>query len=476
MENTKNTNGNGLPAASPSKVPVKSDAAFTKPDTGTPPRKTRKKRRDPYNTDDPKRIIATGLLVVLLFFGGLIGWAALAKINGAVIASGIVKVEAERKTVQHLEGGIVENIFVKEGDSVEAGQPLLQLESSQINASVDMLRKERDKDIAAQARYRAEQRFSSTIEWPKSLLSRQDNPTVKDVMTGEEKLFHARRESLTGQISLYESQISQIKQQIAGVEEQIRSESNIISSLQEELKAKQELYEGRYLEKSQLLQLQRELDTHQGQRGRFIQGVGEARQKISELSLRISDLRNRWVEDATNSLSKIEPELFQINDKLRPLEDAQKRLVITAPVSGKIVDLKIHSKGGVIRPGEPLMDVVPENRPMIIEAKVPINHIADIHVGQEAVVHLEAFDRRTTPPVPGKVSYISADSLEAKTAQGSVNYYEVYIQVNDQDVKKVNAYLYPGMPVSVFMTTKERSVLALILEPLEKNFERSMRN
>lgn len=435
-----------------------------------------KKKKKSQGPDDPRRIIVTGLVVIIVFFGGLFGWAALAKINGAVIASGTVKVEAERKTVQHLEGGIVEDILVKEGDAVEAGQPLIRLESSQINASVDLTRKERDKDLAAQARYQAELHFLKNIVWPKSLLEKRDTQAIKDIMDGEEKLFNARKESYAGQVSLYENQISQIKKQIVGFEEQIHSEDDIIRSLDEEHKAKKELYEGRYLEKSQLLQLEREQATHQGQRGRLIQAVAESKQKIGELSLRITEVRNRWIEEATTSLSKIEPELFQLNDKLRPLEDAQKRLVVMAPVSGKIVDLRVHSRGGVIRPGEPLMDVVPENKPLLIEARVPVNKIADIRLDQDAVVHLEAFDRRTTPPVPGKVVYISADSLQAQMGQTSVPYYEIHVQVQDKDVKEVNAYLYPGMPVSVFLTTKARSVLDLILEPLEKNFERSMRS
>lgn len=474
MDNQAQNNGKQL--ADPLKKPVSKGAPAVGKSDAAAPQKQKNKRKAPQSSDDPRRIILAGLVVIAVFFGGLLGWAALAKISGAVIASGTVKVEAERKTVQHLEGGIVESILVKEGDTVEAGQPLVRLEGSQVNAAVDLARKERDKDLAAQARYRAEQRFAKSITWPKVLLENKDNPTIQDVMVGEEKLFRARNESFTGQISLYKNQIDQIKQQIVGFEEQIRSEGDIIKSLKEEHKAKQELYEGRYLEKSQLLQLERELATHQGQRGRLVQAVAESKQKMGELALRISDLHNRWIEEATNSLSKLEPEIFQLTDKLRPLEDAQKRLVITAPVSGKIVDLKIHSKGGVIRPGEPLMDVVPENKPLLIEAKVPVNKIADIHLDQDATVHLEAFDRRTTPPVAGKVVYISADSLEAKTAQGSLPYYAVYVQVQDEDLKKANAYLYPGMPVTVFLTTQERSVLALIVEPLEKNFERSMRN
>lgn len=462
MDNNTKNNGHGL-AVTPE---VSSSASTAK--------KTRNKKSK--NVSDPRQIIMTGMLIIALFFGGLIGWAALASINGAVIASGRVKVEAERKTIQHLEGGIVESILVKDGDTVKSGQPLVQMESTQIVASADSYRKLRDKDLAMQARLHAEKFFKKSIEWPKTLSDRSHDPNVSEMMASEEKVFQARRDLYSGQVSLYENQIDQIKKQIAGYEEQVRSESNIIKSLEEERKAKQELYEGRYLERSQLLQLERELSSHQGQRGRLLQSVAEARQKIGELSLRITDVRNRWNEEVSSSLSKVEGELFQIQEKLRPLEDAQDRLVITAPVDGKVVDLKIHSPGGVVRPGEPLMDIVPENRPLIIEAKVPTNHITDVYVGQQAMVTLDAFDRRTTPPIPGAVTYISADRLEEQTVQGKMPFYVAYVAVEDNALHEANAYLYPGMPVTVFMTTKERTILAVLLEPLEKNFERALRN
>lgn len=467
MDNTTKQNGHGL--ATP---PDTSANAQPAPAVGKPKRPQKPK---PGSTD-PRHIIMTGIIIIFLFFGGLLGWAALASINGAIIASGKVKVEAERKVIQHLEGGIVESILVTDGDTVKAGQPLIRMESTQIVASADSYRKQRDKDLVQQARLLAEKSFKKSIEWPKILLDRKDIPSVAEMMDSEEKVFQARSELYNGQVSLYENQIAQIKKQIAGYDEQIRSEGNIVQSLEEERKAKQELYEGRYLERSQLLQLERELSSHQGQRGRLLQNVAEARQKIGELSLRISDVRNRWNDEVSGSLSKVEGELFQIQEKLRPLEDAQERLVITSPLDGKVVDLKIHSPGGVVRPGEALMDIVPENRPLIIEAKVPVNKITDLHNGQKAMVTLDAFDRRTTPPIPGVVTYVSADRLEEQTAQGKMPFYTAYVQVDEQPLREANAYLYPGMPVTVFITTKERSILALIIEPLEKNFERAMRD
>jgi HlyD family type I secretion membrane fusion protein len=465
MDNSTKQNGQGLAA------PQEASAAAA-PSTG----KVKRPRKPPPGVTDPRRIILTGMIIIALFFGGLVGWAALASIHGAVIASGRVKVEAERKTIQHLEGGIVESILVGDGDSVKAGQPLIRMESTQIVASADSYRKQRDKDLAMQARLQAEKVFKKSIEWPKVLLDRKNEPSIAEMMASEEKVFQARRELFEGQVSLYQNQIDQIKKQIAGFDEQIRSEANIIQSLEEERKAKQELYAGRYLERSQLLQLERELSSHQGQRGRLMQNVAEAKQKIGELSLRTSDVRNRWNDEVSGNLSKVEGELFQIQEKLRPLEDAQDRLVITAPVDGRVVDLKIHSAGGVVRPGEPLMDIVPENRPLIVEVKVPTNKITDVYVGQQAMVTLDAFDRRTVPPVPGAVTYVSADRLEEQTAQGKMPFYTAYVQVDEKALHEAGAYLYPGMPVTAFMTTKERTILAVILEPLEKNFERAMRN
>lgn len=465
MDNSTKQNGQGLA--------VPPDASTTAaPSTG----KVKSPKKLPPGTADPRRIILTGMIVIALFFGGLVGWAALASIHGAVIASGRVKVEAERKTIQHLEGGIVESILVTDGDTVKAGQPLIRMESTQIVASADSYRKQRDKDLVMQARLQAEKVFKKSIEWPQAILDRKNDPGIAEMMTSEEKVFQARRELFDGQVSLYQNQIDQIKKQIAGFDEQIRSEGNIIQSLEEEHRAKQELYAGRYLERSQLLQLERELSSHQGQRGRLMQNVAEAKQKIGELSLRASDVRNRWNEEVSGSLSKVEGELFQIQEKLRPLEDAQDRLVITSPLDGRVVDLKIHSPGGVVRPGEPLMDIVPENRPLIVEVKVPINKITDVYVGQKAMVTLDAFDRRTTPPVPGSVTYVSADRLEEQTAQGKMPFYTAYVQVDEKALHEAGAYLYPGMPVTAFMTTKERTILAVILEPLEKNFERAMRN
>ncbi len=200
--------------------------------------------------EDPRRIIRHGLIVIALFFGVLGVWSIFAKISGAVVAPGKVKIESERKTVQHLEGGIVESILVGEGDEVTAGQTLIILESIQVEASVEMLRKQLTSFTAAQIRYTAEKELKTTVVWPEELKKLAEAANAQDILANEEKIFIARREAIQGQISMLKSQIAQTESQITGLEEQFRAEQSIVATLEEELVAKRQLVEERYLEKS----------------------------------------------------------------------------------------------------------------------------------------------------------------------------------------------------------------------------------
>ena len=192
-----------------------------------------------------------------------------------------------------------------------------------------------------------------------------------------------------------------------------------------------------------------------GERGRLRQAIAETKQRDAELRLRMEDLRNRFVEEATSEAGKLENDIIQTRERIRPLRDAKKRLQVKAPVSGKVVDLKVHSRGGVVRPGEPLMDIVPHDTPLIVETQVPINKITEVYIGQDALVQLDAFDTRIIPHIPAKVTYISADRLEDKTSAGTMPYYLCYVVIDPQALKEAQLYLSPGMPATVFITTKK---------------------
>lgn len=425
------------------------------------------------DVEDPSSIIRQGMLVVLLFFGVLGAGAYFGHIQGAIVAQGTIKIETERKTVQHLEGGIVDSILVNEGDQVKEGQPLLVLESVRVDADKASLEKQLVALEAVLLRAQAEKNQKKTLEWPEELKQRAKQQNCEDVLINEMRNFQAKRDSLHSQISLLESQMAQTQIQVSGLEDQLQAEGRIIAALREELQAKRELLRGRYIDKSQVLGLERELAGHDGRRGSLRQSIAEAKQHNAELRLRITDTQTHAVEQASGEVSRTQNDILQTTERLRPLTDTKERLQVTAPVTGKIVGLKVHSRGGVIHSGEPLMDIVPDDNPLIVETQIPVNKITEVYAGQDAFVQLDAFDIRTTPNVPGKVTYVAADRMEA---QGIGPYYLCHVEIDPSGLEKENIYMSPGMPATVFITTKRRTVLNYLLEPLMKSWDRALRD
>lgn len=425
---------------------------------------------------NPRKYIIAGLLIIAVFFGGLGAWAAFFPFSGAVIAPGIVKVSMERKTVQHLEGGIVDKIFVKGGDLVEKGQVLVRLKSTRVAASVSLLQGQLWVKTAEFARLKAESRFADTIVWPDSLPNVEKEPSLAKILQEENEVFISRKKDLLGKTRLYISQIEQLKQKILGAEEEMSAHKKIIASIHEELTAKEALYKDRYIDKAQLLTLRRGLAEREGQAGALRQVIAETGQKIEEMKLRIIDLRNTYQEKAIFELSRVSDQIFEIREKLKPTLDQQERLEIRAPVAGEVINLQIHSEdGGVIRPGDPLMDIVPKNAELIVEAHIRTDNITKVQKGQLTKVQLTAFNRRKIPPIEGVVTYISADQLTERTSAGDIPYYVAHIKVNEKDLEESGAYLSPGMPAVCYVTTEMRTILDYLLDPIIENIDQALR-
>jgi len=428
----------------------------------------------PIRFADSRRIIGSGLFIILLFFGVGGAWVTLARITGAVIASGEVRVDTERKTVQHLEGGIVKDILVRNGDQVEAGQPLLVLDSSRIISASDQLRIQ---IVAAQldeARLNAEKNLATSVAWP------PNDPEVpahkyKELLESARKVFSTGRETLENKIDLLHNQIDQIEQQDLSIAGRLKAEHQIVAALQEELDAKLILFEEQYIDKTRILELRRAVSEHQGLQAQLQGTQAELREKKAEFQLRISTLENEYRQQAITSLSEIQQRLFDLQQQLLPLLDARQRLTVAAPVSGEIVALQVHSHGGVISPGQALMDIVPKDSPLIVECRIMVQDITHLFKGQMADVELLAFNRRNTPKIPGKVVYISADRILKQTAYGEQPAYIVYVELDKQELAKNDLYVTPGMPAAVFIRTEPRTVLDYILEPLVRNFDRALR-
>lgn len=423
-----------------------------------------------------RNYIIAGVLIVAFFFGGLGAWAALFPISGAVIAPGVVKVSMERQVIQHLEGGIVDKITVREGDHVEAGQVLVRLKSSQIEASVSLLEGQLWLKLAEGARLKAESQLAGRIDWPEEIDADRATPEIRKILGEEQAVFASRRKDLDGKIQLYASQIKQFEEKIIGARGERAAHEKIIVSLREELDAKKILFKDRYIDKTQVLSLERALADREGQAESLRQVIAETRQKIEELKLRMIDLKNTYQDNAVTELSRVNDQIFEIREQLKPRVDQKERLEIRAPMAGVVINLQVHSEeAGVIQPGQPLMDIVPEDAELIIETKVRTDQITQVEVGQDAKVQLTAFNRREIPPIAGKVTYVSADQLTERTAAGEMPFYISRIEVPESELKDAGAYLSPGMPAVCYITTETRTIIDYLLEPIMENLDKALR-
>lgn len=426
---------------------------------------------------NPKPVILTGLAVILIFFGGLGVWASVFPISGAVIAPGVVKVSQERKTVQHLEGGIVEHIFVRNGDFVEKGDILLELQSVRVIANVDLIRGQLMTNLAEAARLEAQKDEKNIIIWPDELLmSRTEDDIARKAMDKELDVFASSLHSLNSRLAMLDNQVVQLQERIQGAREEFEAQNRIISALEEELKAKEELAQGNYIDMGQILALRRALAEHEGRRGSLRQVIAESREQIQEKQLSKESLLSEYREKATTELSRVNDRIFELRKQLRPTLDQQDRLQVRAPVAGDIVNMQVHSEdGGVISPGQPILDIVPKGAELVVECHIREDQITKVRAGQTVRVELAAFNRVTTPPVEGTLIWVSADRVEEDTPHGRQTFYKAHVKIDEESLEKAQAYISPGMPATAFITTEERTFLSYLVEPILLNMDRAVR-
>lgn len=424
---------------------------------------------------DRKKIILAGMLIIIIFFGGFGVWSVVAKMSGAVIAMGNVRVDLNRKTVQHRDGGIVHEILVRDGGFVEAEQPLLVLKDTRVEANVDLLESQLFLWRARSVRLQAQQAMSDSLQWPEALLS-VSSKEATETLEAEASIFRSERDTLRGQIGLLRNQIEQIQQQVVGLQSQVAAEDQIIAAYLEELEAKETLERARFLEKTPVLQLRRSVAEHEARKSTAHQSIAQARERIAELNLRIVELRKEYVQRANSLYAENQAKLFETQERLRPMADALDLLVVRAPVSGIVMDLQVFTIGAVVRPGDKLMDVVPRESTLIVEAQVQTKDITHVHEGQPAQVTLVGLDtRRQRRPVSGKVIYVSPDSTVMQTAHGGMPVFMAHVEVEQADLQMLDISLTPGMPATVFITTRERTLLEYITEPMTVYFRRALR-
>jgi HlyD family type I secretion membrane fusion protein len=420
--------------------------------------------------------VLSGLLILLVFCLGFGGWAALAPLSSAAIAPGFVRVESNRKTVQHFEGGIIEKLRVQDGDIVQSGQVLVRLDRTQAAARHDALLHQYQSLRAAEARLVAERDDQASIAFSDELESRRGEPRVAEILAGQESIFETRRRSYQGQIEILRQRIEQLRSEIAGLKAQVSSEDRQLALIAEETADVGSLV-GKGLErKSRLLALRRQAALLEGSRGEHIAEIARAQQAIGETRLQMLNLADRLAAEVAEELKEVQAELATIEEGLRAAEDVLRRREIRAPIAGAVMDLQFFTDGGVIAPGVPILDIVPESDRLIIEAQVSPLDIDSVEPGLPAQVRLIAFKQRRTPTLDGRVVQVSADSLSDEEAETATTFYKADIEIDPAELARLDGdSLYPGMPAEVLIRTGERTLAAYLLTPALDSFARAFR-
>ncbi|WP_282607075.1 HlyD family type I secretion periplasmic adaptor subunit [Pelagibius sp. Alg239-R121] len=413
-----------------------------------------------------------GLILLIGLVGGLVGWSVTAKLDGAVVVPGTFTVESSRKTVQHLEGGIISELLVGEGDLVRQGQVLLRLDSTIDRANLGVVEGQLDELLARRARLRAESRGIEAIAFPSLLLERRGDPAVEAILAGQEELFFVRRASRAGQAELVQQRIARFREEIAGVQAQRVSSKREIAFVDEELVGLRKLYKKGYATLSRVLSLEREAERIRGEVAGHNASIARARNGIEELKLELAQADRDLREEATAELRLTEPQIASLQERQVAAAQRLKRVEVTAPQDGVVVGLEVNTIGGVIRPGDAILDLVPADEDLVIEARIPTDDVDRIAQGQASRVRLTAFDQSTTPEVTGEVIAVSADSFTDEVS--GTRYYNARIRLTDEENWSENGIeLVPGMPAEIFIQTGSRTALSYFVKPLTDRLSRT---
>lgn len=412
---------------------------------------------------NPASPIRIGVLVILLGFVGFFTWAALAPLDAGVTAAGTVVVESKRKTIQHLSGGIVEDILVRDGDHVKKGDVLIRLNRTQIEAQLLITRNQLISMKAIEARLLAE-RTGGNLAFDQALFKDRSNPIIAEAIATQTALFETRKKSLASELSILDSNIKGLQQQIDGLQALEQGKAEQMRLLKEELDSLRALFEKGYVPRNRIFELERAIAELAAQRSEDIANIGRAKSALNEVRLKKLQSEQEFRKDVETQLTNVQKETATLAERLSALEDELSRVEIRAPADGIIVGLKVHTIGGVIRAGEPILDLVPENDTLIIEARIQPHLIEKVAPGLVALVRFVALDSMN-PVVEGKVMDVSADILNDQ--QTGLPYYSARVMIPPSELMRLKYdRINPGMPVDVVIKTGERSLLEYLLKPL----------
>jgi HlyD family secretion protein len=421
-----------------------------------------------------RHIVAGSILVGVLVIG-LGGWASTAQISGALIAQGSIVVDTNVKKVQHPTGGVVGELFVRDGDHVKAGDVLIRLDETVTHANLAIVNKGLVEFYARKARLAAERDGADTMAAPPELTGRLNEPDVKEALASERKLFELRHQDRLGQKQQLQERITQLQQQITGLAAQQSAKDKGIALTEQELQGVRDLWQKNLVQLNRLTSLQRDEARLEGERGQIIAQAAEVKGKIAEIQLQIIQVDQDLSSDVAKELREIDSKIGEYVERKITAEDQLKRTDIRAPQDGTVFQSTANTVGGVIAAGDPIMLIVPESDNLTVEVKVDPKDIDQVKLGQPVVLRFSAFNQRTTPELNGTVARVAADTTnDQRTGQ---SYYIVRISMTAEEIERLGdaVKLAPGMPVEAFIQTGDRTMMSYFIKPLHDQLMRSFR-
>jgi len=421
-----------------------------------------------------RRHLVGGVAAVALLTMGVGGWAATTEIAGAVVAPGSLVVDTSVKKVQHPTGGVVGELRVRDGDRVKAGDILVRLDETQTRANLAIVVKSLDELAARRTRLEAERDGIEKLKFPADLMARLSDEEVNRVVTGEQRLFELRRTARLGQTSQLRERVSQLQEQIRGTQDQIRAKKREIELITQELQGVRELWQKNLVQLTRVTALERDAARLEGERGSLVSSVAQIKGKITETELQILQIDQDMRTEVGKDLAEIRSKFSELVERKIAAEDQLKRIDIRAPQDGFVHQLNVHTVGGVVTQGEPLMVIVPEADELTVEARIDPQKIDQLHLGQTATLRFSSFDQRNTPEIAGETTRISADlSQDQKTG---ASFYTIRISMKADQIERLGLHkLIPGMPVEAFVQTHDRTVLSYLMKPLSDQVTKAFR-
>lgn len=421
-----------------------------------------------------KSTIIAGIWIAFIVFGIFGLWSALAPLDSSAIAAGKVVVDTNRKVIDHLEGGIVEEIMVDDGQLVEKGQPLVRLREISAKARMELLRDKYYLNLAMEARLVAEREGHESVTFPEELLEMSHLPEIAEIIDNQQRIFKTRTENVRGQINILQTRISQHQQEIKGLEMQAESMKSQIELLNQEIAVVKDLVEQGNATRPRLLSLQRQAAELQGRQGEYLALKAKAQEAIDETKLAMLNTESDYLNKVVEELEEVQSQIADLRERMTASADILERVVIRSPDRGIVNDLSVHTIGGVVKPGEKILTIIPMDDKLIVEARVSPQDIDVVRTGLPARVRLSAYKVRQVPMIDGTVVHVSADQFtDERTGE---SYFISRVEIDARELEELNEIeLYPGMPAEVYVITGSRTFLAYMMDPITDSFRKSFR-